>query len=106
MASRILVDSGPIVALLDRQDKHHEWAKGEIANLRDPLLTCDAVISEVFFLLSRIRGGNSVFIALHCCVMGWCWQARIFLTLTTRLKFFGIWNDMPIYRCLLPTHAW
>jgi uncharacterized protein len=64
MASRILVDSGPIVALLDRQDKHHEWAKGEIANLRDPLLICDAVISEVFFLLSRIRGGNSVFIAL------------------------------------------
>jgi uncharacterized protein len=64
MAFRVLVDSGPIVALLNRRDKHHEWATGEITHLREPLLTCEAVISEVFFLLSRIRGGHSVFIAL------------------------------------------
>jgi predicted nucleic acid-binding protein len=64
MARRVLVDSGPIVALLDRRDTHHQWAKREIANLQEPLLTCEAVISEVFFLLSRVRGGNSIFIAL------------------------------------------
>jgi predicted nucleic acid-binding protein len=64
MADRVLADSGPIVALLDRRDTHHDWAKREIANLREPLLTCEAVISEVFFLLSRVRGGNSIFIGL------------------------------------------
>ena len=64
MARRVLVDSGPIVALLDRRDTHHEWAKREVANLGEPLLTCEAVISEVFFLLSRVRGGNSVFVGL------------------------------------------
>lgn len=64
MAHRVLVDSGPIVALLDRRDTHHDWAKREVANMREPLLTCEAVVSEVFFLLSRVRGGNSILIAL------------------------------------------
>ena len=64
MARHVFVDTGPIVALLDRRDTHHEWAKREIANLREPLLTCEAVISEVFFLLSRVRGSNATLIAL------------------------------------------
>jgi predicted nucleic acid-binding protein len=64
MARRVFVDTGPIVALLDRRDTHHEGAKREIAHLREPLLTCEAVVSEVFFLLSRIRGGNATLIAL------------------------------------------
>lgn len=64
MARRVLVDCGPVVALLDRRDTHHDWAKNEIANLREPLLTCEAVISEIFFLLSRVRGGTSTFVAL------------------------------------------
>jgi predicted nucleic acid-binding protein len=64
MARHILVDTGPIVALLDRRDSHYEWATREIAGLRDPLLTCEAVISEVFFLLSRVRGGTATFAGL------------------------------------------
>ncbi len=64
MARRVLVDSGPLVALLDRRDTHHQWAKSEIAHLHEPLLTCEAVLSEVFFLLARVRGGHSLFLAL------------------------------------------
>jgi predicted nucleic acid-binding protein len=64
MARRVFVDTGPIVALLDRRDRHHAWAKREVANLREPLLTCEAVLSEGFFLLSRVRGGNAALIAL------------------------------------------
>src|SRR6266480_2285377 len=64
MARRVLVDSGPLVALLDRRDIHHQWVQHELANLHDPLITCEAVLSEVFFLLSRIRGGTSIFTAL------------------------------------------
>jgi len=52
------------VALLDRRDVHHRWVQHELANLHEPLLTCEAVLSEVFFLLSRVRGGTSVFVAL------------------------------------------
>jgi predicted nucleic acid-binding protein len=64
MARRVLADTGPIVAVLNRRDVHHPWAKRELANLQDPLLTCEAVISEVFFLLSRVRGGTATFAAL------------------------------------------
>jgi predicted nucleic acid-binding protein len=64
MARRVLVDSGPVVALLDRRDLHHQWVQRELANLHEPLVTCEAVLSEVFFLVSRIRGGTSAFIAL------------------------------------------
>ncbi len=64
MAHRVLVDTGPIVALLDRRDLHHQWAKSQIANLHEPLLTCEAVLSEVFFLVSRLRGGTATLVAL------------------------------------------
>jgi uncharacterized protein len=58
MARRVLVDAGPIAALLDRRDVHHDWAKEQIAHLRHPLVTCEAVLSEAFFLLAPIRAGT------------------------------------------------
>jgi predicted nucleic acid-binding protein len=64
MARHVLVDTGPLVALLDRRDVHHRWVQQELANLHEPLLTCEAVLSEAFFLLSRIRRGASVLIDL------------------------------------------
>ena len=64
MARRVLVDSGPLVALLDRRDTHHAWVQRELAKLQEPLLTCEAVLSEVFFLLSRVRSGTSLFVAV------------------------------------------
>jgi predicted nucleic acid-binding protein len=59
MARRVLVDARSIVALLDRRDTHHEWAKREVAQLHHPLVTCEAVVSEAFFLLAPVRSGIS-----------------------------------------------
>ena len=59
MAHRVLVDAGPIIALLDRRDTHHQSARQQLAHLRHPLVTCEAVISEAFFLLAPVRGGTS-----------------------------------------------
>ena len=64
MARRVLVDTGPIAALLDRRDTHHDWANRQLAHLRQPLLTCEAVVSEAFFLLAPVRGGTSTFAEL------------------------------------------
>jgi len=64
MARRVLVDAGPIAALLDRRDTHHEWAKRQVAHLRHLLLTCEAVVSEAFFLLGPVRGGTSTLAGL------------------------------------------
>jgi uncharacterized protein len=54
---RTLVDSGPLVALLDRRDQHHDWACQQFERLTAPLLTCEAVLSETQFLVHRF-GGN------------------------------------------------
>ena len=64
MARRVLVDTGPLVALLDRRDVHHTWVQRELALLHQPLVTCEAVLSEVFFLVTRIRGGITAFAEL------------------------------------------
>ncbi|MCP5532063.1 MAG: PIN domain-containing protein [Akkermansiaceae bacterium] len=51
--SRIIVDTGPLVAYLDRSDHDHPWAKDQFMSQTDPLLTCEAVIAETLFLLGR-----------------------------------------------------
>lgn len=49
----MIVDAGPLVAYLDRTASGHEWAGARFRELRDPLFTCEAVLSEVIFLLQR-----------------------------------------------------
>jgi len=39
-------------------------AVAELALLQTPLLTCEAVCTETFFLLQRVRGGREAFITL------------------------------------------
>jgi predicted nucleic acid-binding protein len=54
-ATRVLVDTGPLVAYLNRRDRHHAWAIECWKALSDPLWTCDAVVSEAVFLLQAAR---------------------------------------------------
>ena len=42
----VIVDSGPLVAYLDRSDQHHEWAVESFSRLNNPLQTCEAVMAE------------------------------------------------------------
>jgi len=58
MAKTILIDSGAIVAALRRRDQHHAWARSHFEALSDPCLTCEAVLSESFFLLERANDGK------------------------------------------------
>jgi predicted nucleic acid-binding protein len=56
--SRVVVDTGPLVALLNRRDRHHDWVRQVLDTVEPPVFTCEAVISEACFLLSRIRNGQ------------------------------------------------
>jgi predicted nucleic acid-binding protein len=51
MAEVVLLDTGPLVALLDRSDGAHRWVIDQLDRLRAPLRTCGAVIAEAMFLL-------------------------------------------------------
>ena len=51
--SEIIVDTGPLVAYLDRSDLDHAWAKENFMQITRPLLTCEAVVAEALFLLRR-----------------------------------------------------
>src|SRR2546423_4120872 len=54
---RIVVDTGPLVALLSRADRYQDWAREEFERLTPPVFTCEAVLSEAQFLVHE-RGGN------------------------------------------------
>lgn len=55
MAADALVDTGAIIALLDRTDRWHRVCVGAFDQLRLPLLTSEAVLTELFHLLGDSR---------------------------------------------------
>jgi predicted nucleic acid-binding protein len=52
----IVVDTGPIVALLNSRDDHHERCKSFLAGHPGPLLIPTTVFTEVCMLAERRRG--------------------------------------------------
>lgn len=52
MAALVYIDSGPLVALLDRREEHHQWVVEQVTQIHPPVWTCSAVLSETCFLLA------------------------------------------------------
>src|SRR5580698_11591597 len=52
----VLIDTGAIVALLDRSERHHEACVETLEHLTSPLVTCEAVIAESCYLMRRLPG--------------------------------------------------
>jgi predicted nucleic acid-binding protein len=51
----VLLDTGPLVAYLNMDDAHHAWACEQLARDSERLVTCEAVLTEAFYLLRRHR---------------------------------------------------
>ena len=59
MDAPVVLDTGPLVAFLDRRDPYHEWACGCIRELSNPMLICEAVLSEVVHLTAHFDSAGT-----------------------------------------------
>ncbi|MEX1326125.1 MAG: PIN domain-containing protein [Desulfobacterales bacterium] len=64
MKQGVLVDTGPLVAFLNKRDRFHDWTAAQWNQIAAPMLTCEAVVSETCFLLSGIKSGSDRVIQL------------------------------------------
>jgi predicted nucleic acid-binding protein len=58
--TELVVDTGPLVALVDRRDRYHGWARQLFDTVQPPLHTCEPVLAEAWFLLRKIGAGDAV----------------------------------------------
>lgn len=49
-----IADTGLLVAFANRADEHHDWAVAVAEKITEPLLTCEAVLSEAAFHLRDV----------------------------------------------------
>jgi hypothetical protein len=58
MTPFVILDAGPLIALLDKNDPFHGWAESELRKYFPVLLTCEAALSEASFMLEKVYGGR------------------------------------------------
>ena len=54
----ILVDAGPLVALVDSDDQHHQKCVAALREIKEPLATVWPALAEVLYLLSDLPAGQ------------------------------------------------
>ena len=51
---KAIADTGFLVAFVNRNDRHHDWAFEVAEGVTEPLLTCEAVLAETAFHLESV----------------------------------------------------
>ena len=59
MKSQVIVDTGPLVALLNSRDKHHAWVVQQLGDIQPPMVTCEAVLAEATYLTRAVPGASN-----------------------------------------------
>jgi uncharacterized protein len=52
-----LLDTGPLVAYLSPRDQHHAWAIEMFDQITTPVITCEPVLTEAFYMVSPAHDG-------------------------------------------------
>jgi len=59
----VLLDTGPIVALLSQNDANHDRARALFAGCVPPFRCCEAVIAEACFLMRKVHAAGPAEVA-------------------------------------------
>ncbi|OYT90478.1 MAG: pilus assembly protein [Burkholderiales bacterium PBB3] len=59
MKARVIVDTGPLVALLNRADQAHPWVVQQLRDIAPPMVTCEAVLAEATYLTRNLPGARA-----------------------------------------------
>ena len=100
--THVIVDTGPLVAFLIKEEAQHRWVSDQFQRLPAPFVTCEPVLTETFFLLRRIPNGPTKFFALldsgllH--VDFPCWPKK--------LPWKSSFDVTPMCQCHWPMPAW
>ena len=58
------MDTGPLVALLNRPDNAHAWVLQQMGDIQPPLITCEAVLAEATYLTRQVPGARAALIEM------------------------------------------
>jgi predicted nucleic acid-binding protein len=61
---QVIADTGLLVAFLAEAEARHDWAVDQFREFPVPLLTCESVLTETWFLISRQSDGIERFFDL------------------------------------------
>ena len=64
MKGRVIVDTGPLVALLNRNDSRHAWVKQQLRDAAPLMITCEAVPAEATYLTRETVGARAALIEM------------------------------------------
>ena len=62
MLQQVIIDTSALVASIDQSERHHDWVVQQLEQIEPPLLTCESVVSETWFLLGRVSGAREAFL--------------------------------------------
>jgi uncharacterized protein len=62
--ARVIIDAGPLVALIRQQDAYRDWTTEQLQRISPPLYTCEAVLTEAMFLVRQHSNGRETLLSM------------------------------------------
>jgi len=94
--SALLLDTGPMVASLDRRDPHHEWVMQRFTSIRGRVLTTGAVLTEAACFLQDVRGGMRHLVGLIERLRVEIWDCFNIGVLRSAERLMTVYADTPM----------